>query len=138
MIQRIQSVYLLLATLCFSFFLLLPVIKINTGAELIVEKATENIFLAVIAIALIIGSIGNVFLFKNRLLQARIGWMLFFVNILLLGLFGYQYYLEARKVQEISIAPGAYFAVVSLVFLLLAIYNINKDEKLVRSLDRLR
>jgi len=138
MIQRIQSIYLLLAALCFSMFLLLPIIKINAGAEIVIEKATENIFLVVLAVILIIGSIGNVFLYKNRVLQANIGWGLILVNILLLALFGYQYYLEARKAAEISISSGTYFSVVSLVFILLAIYNIKKDEKLVRSLDRLR
>jgi len=138
MIQRIQSVHLLLATLCFSLFLLLPIIKINSGAELMVEKAPENIFLLVLAVILMAGTLVNVFLYKNRVLQARVGWAMFFINILLLALLGYQFYIESRKVEDISFSSGSYFAVASLIFILLAIYRINKDEKLVRSLDRLR
>jgi hypothetical protein len=138
MIQRIQSIYLLLATLCFSFFLLFPVFKINNGTEVISEKAVENTFLVILAVLLIVGTLGNVFLYKNRLLQIRIGWGLFGVNLFLLGLLGYHYYLETRNAQEVHIAFGAVFPAIALFLILLAIYNINKDEKLVRSLDRLR
>jgi hypothetical protein len=138
MIQRIQSVYLLLAALCYSFFLLIPVFKINNGTEVIAIKATENSFFIILAVILIIDSMATVFLFKNRLLQIRMGWGLFAVNLFLAGLLCYHYYLETSHEKQVSIFFGAVFPFISIVLILLAIYNINKDEKLVRSLDRLR
>jgi tellurite resistance protein TehA-like permease len=138
MIQRIQSIYLLLACLCYSFFLLLPVFKINTGTEIIPEKATDNTFLTVLAAILLTGLLINVFLYKNRMMQMRIGWMMFTINLLLLFLLAYQYYLETRNTQALQLSWGAFFPLISLIFNLLAIYHIYKDEKLVRSSERLR
>jgi hypothetical protein len=138
MIQRIQSVYLLLSSLFFTFFLLFPVFKVATETGVVAEKATENAYFVALATALILGSLGNVFLYKNRVLQKNVGWLLFALNLFLAGIMAYHFYLEQRAENAVSIAFGAIFPIVTLVFLLLAIYNINKDEKLVRSLDRLR
>lgn len=138
MIQRIQSVYLLLSSLFFTFFLLFPVFNVTTETGIIAEKATENTYFIVLATILILGSLGNVFLYKNRVLQKNVGWLLFALNLFLAGIMAYHFYLEQRAENVVSIAFGAIFPIVTLVFILLAIYNINKDEKLVRSLDRLR
>ncbi len=138
MIQRIQSVYLLLSSLFFTFFLLFPVFNVTTETGIIAEKATENTYFIVLAAILILGSLGNVFLYKNRVLQKNVGWLLLLLNIFLAGIMGYHFYLEGRAENTVSIAFGAIFPIVTLIFIPLAIYNINKDEKLVRSLDRLR
>ena len=138
MIQRIQSIYLLFATLCYTFFLLFPVFKITEAEETIAIKATENNFFLILAVILIIDSIVTVFFYKNRKKQMLMGWVLVVVNLLLAGLVGYHYYIALQNSQDISIALGAVFPFVSIILLLLAIFKINKDEKLVRSLDRLR
>jgi hypothetical protein len=138
MIQRIQSVYLLLSSLFFTFFLLFPVFKVTTEAGVIAEKAMENTYFFVLAVILVVGCLGNVFLYKNRVLQKNVGWLLFVLNLFLAGIMGYHFYLEQRAENMVSISFGAIFPIITLVLILLAIYNINKDEKLVRSLDRLR
>jgi tellurite resistance protein TehA-like permease len=116
----------------------MPIFRINTGMELIPEKATDNIFLTILAAILLAGLLVNVFLFKNRILQIRVGWMMFTINLLLLFLLAYQYYLETRNTQALQLSWGAFFPLISLIFNLLAIYHIHKDEKLVRSSERLR
>jgi hypothetical protein len=139
MIQRIQSIYLLFATLCYSFFLLFPIFKITTTEEgILMVKATENIYFLVLAAILIIDSLATVFFYKNRKKQMLMGWVLVVVNLFLAGLICYHYYIAEQNLQDISVALGAVFPFISIVLLLLAIFNINKDEKLVKSLDRLR
>lgn len=138
MIQRIQSVYLLLSSLFFTFFLLFPVFKMQTASGIVAEKATENIWLLVIDAVLILGSLAVVFLYKNRVLQKNIVWLLVLLNVLLVALLGYHYYLISKSTTVVSLGFAVIFPVITIILLLLAIYNINKDEKLVRSLDRLR
>lgn len=138
MIQRIQSVFLLLASLCVSLFLLLPVFTIHHEENIIRERATENVFFLFLSVILLAGSVIMVFLYSNRTLQARVGWVLWGINLILLGLLAYHYYLEARRFQWVGVSWGVWFPVLSAILLLLAIYYINKDEKLIRSLDRLR
>ncbi len=137
MIQRIQSIYLLLAALCFTFFLLFPVFKQAGEVETLIIKATKDNFMLGLSVILIVGSIVAVFLFRNRTLQLRVTSALLVLNIFLAGLVAYHFYLENQK-AAMQISFGAIFPFVSLILLILSIYNINKDEKLVRSLDRLR
>ena len=76
------------------------------------------------------------FLYKNRKLQSRIslgGFMLAVIDIIL-------YYLQAQKFVP---GEGSYniTALVTLlvpIFFLLAARGISRDQKLVKSLDRLR
>ena len=138
MIQRIQTIYLLLSSLFFTFFLLFPVFKIETANGQLIEKATENIWLLAIDTVLILGSLAIVFLYKNRVLQKNVVWLLLLLNLLLLALLGYHYYLLSKNVNAASLGFAIVFPAITIILLLLAIYNINKDEKLVRSLDRLR
>jgi dipeptide/tripeptide permease len=143
MIQRIQSVWLLLAgiaaflTLKFAFYSGNKIIDPATGAKQFEElNAQGNLGLLILTVAVGVMSIITVFLFKDRkrqLLLTSIAALLAVVNIIL-----YFSLMKNFVPGEGKIALTAVIAIVVPIFLLLAARNIWKDEKLIKSVDRLR
>ena len=143
MIQRIQSVWLLLAgiaaflTLKFSFYSGNKIIDPATGAKQFQElNAQGNLGVLILTVAVAVAAIITIFLFKDRkrqLLLSFIGALLAVVNIIL-----YFSMLKDFVPGEGKIALTAVLAFLVPVFLLLAARNIWKDEKLIKSVDRLR
>ena len=113
MIQRIQTVWLLLAFVALvvcAVFEPMSYLKGMVGA------------MAVVAL-------GVVFLFKNRPRQANL-------CAVLMGL-GVVYYI-ALAVMQLALEWYCALPMVAVFFLFLARKGIVKDEKLVKSLDRIR
>jgi len=153
MIQRIQTVYLLIVAALTVAMLFMPLAVIQSANDFFMLDASglntmttpsELItpMWALMALASIITLIAFVaiFLFKKRVLQIR---LCIFNSLLLIGFYG----LLAFYVWKIAgqsdifhfsprIALG--FPLVSLILNYLAIRNIGADEALVRSLERLR
>lgn len=105
----------------------------------------------IILALIIILIIWSIFLYKKRLVQMRFvnfSILLNIVMVVVLFLFYYDKlykhaltYLQNESIQvEIfkSFKVGAVFPLISLVFLVLAYRSIRKDERMVRSADRLR
>ncbi len=120
MIQRKQTVYLLLAFVAMLVGAIVP-----TGLPL----------LWLIAAVAALGSIGNIFLFNNRPLQAKLC-----VGLLVLGL---AYYIAVAVMHHANGGTTTFtwpmaLPLVAMLFWFLAYKGINADEKLVRSLDRIR
>ena len=160
MIQRIQSLYLFLATVlvvvcmasCIGYFFADDGEKVgklfnlgcwcpfdNGGYFLSSRGGSWALFVILLIEATL--SLLNIFLFKYRALQMRI---CSFCMILLIGwyaVYGFfaWYFLDAFQ-SEVSfkVTVWASLPFVSLILLYLAFRGILKDEKLVRSLDRLR
>lgn len=137
MIQRIQSVYLFLAALSAILFIIVPFgqIKSETGVETWHIYQVVPIMIAAIITAL--SCLVTIFLFGNRKFQLKIVWVDIFFGVVLLGLFIF------RVTQHIGLENyifgiGAVFPLLVILFLILSRVAINKDEKLVRSMDRLR
>ena len=141
MIQRIQSVWLLLAgvaaflTLKFSFYSG-HLIKDAQPRPIAFLPATGSILLTITTVATGLLALVTIFFYKDRKLQTRLS----FVALLLSGLNLVLYYLEIKK-----FVPGegnydltAVIAIVVPVLIILAIRGIYRDQKLVKSLDRLR
>ena len=141
MIQRLQSVWLLLAaaaafcSLQFSFYSG-NIIAANQAKSFAALNAQSNLLLLILSAGVGIASLISVFLYKNRKTQLRIVLVTLLVSIINLVLF----FTQTKK-----FVPGegnynltAIFAIVVPVFLILAMRGIRKDEKLVKSLDRLR
>jgi hypothetical protein len=87
-------------------------------------------------------SLAAIFLYKKRMSQARVVRFAILLNIVFIGLVFFVY---ARIIETNLMASpdyldeaGIYFPLISLIFLILANRAIIKDEKLVRSIDRLR
>lgn len=127
-IQRIQTLYLLGAILC-TIGLYFTSQDVEILGFRIVEKTT-----IVSAIHLIV----SIFLFKKRPLQIMFAITNIIINALLIGLLGYWLLNLSGGIDfpEKGIEP--IFSLIAIVFLLLASKNIAKDERLVKSVDRLR
>lgn len=147
MLQRIQTIYILLAGLLISSLLKLKLADISVDGELLellpngILKGEEMIYNG-LPLLLFVGIITLlhlvvIFLYKKRILQIR---MLVFTIILQLGLFGLIFYFTYSGFDGAKVAfkvPVA-FPVVAIILDWLAIRSIGKDEALVRSLNRIR
>ena len=133
MIQRIQSIWLLLASAAAFSVLRFPFYYTPTPFALEINGSGQYSTLISLAFSACLSFI-TIFLYGNRMLQLKV----VLVNFLLSILIGYFIY-------TIVIAnPGGGFTLTSLalfiipVFQILAMIKIYQDEKLVKSTDRLR
>ncbi|MFK7795822.1 MAG: DUF4293 domain-containing protein [Aureispira sp.] len=138
-IQRIQSIYLLIAAVAGSALFGFPFATAPAQQEgMLVDGAfdiNDHIGLIVLTVLVIFLSVVTIFLYNNRVLQMNLGKL----NIvLLLGLVGLAGYLFFTLQVATSLGVGLVAPALVLIFVVLANRNIQKDEKLVRSADRLR
>ncbi len=133
MIQRIQSIYLLLASAAAFMVLRLPFYYTPAPTPFEIRGSDNMTTLISLAFSACLSFI-TIFLYGNRMLQLKV----VIVNFLLSALIGYFIY-------KIVIAnPGGGFTLPSLALFLipflqiLSMYKIYKDEQLVKSTDRLR
>lgn len=136
MIQRIQSVWLLIATVL--TFLTLK-LSFYSGTYLPDNQyhqlnGTDNIGLMIVTIALGMLSLITIFLFKTRIIQLR----LCIVGILLDLLLIFLYYRATQDFTKGEYAITAASHVLIILALFLAARGINKDEKLIKESNRLR
>ena len=121
MIQRIQTVYLLLVAVVgiLTFFLDVEWLKLLLFAAS-----------AILAIYTILK-------YKKRRFQLLLNWLNILINVTLLGVFVYRMLNSSGElVSEKGV--GLLVPVLSIVFLFLANKAILRDERLVKSADRLR
>ncbi len=139
MIQRIQSVWLLLAAICAAFTFRFPFYSGNIigkdNLQHFERLVASSDFLLLISTAVItIGSVIIIFLYKNRKQQI---WLTVAAAVLsALNIF--LYFNESKKFVSGNMSLTSVLTLAIPVLLLLAINGISKDEKLVKSLDRLR
>jgi len=144
MIQRIQSVYWLLVIILTGLLFFVPLFNYGTGDN-ISAFTTFNCTLLSIAGGLVIAiSVLAIFLFKNRSLQIKLGY-LNLISLLASHMFVWVHYYfltqgeaPATAGDAVSILPWVALPTVAFVFNLLAIKGVKRDEKLVKSVDRLR
>jgi hypothetical protein len=84
----------------------------------------------------------TIFLYKRRMVQVRLIRFNMLLNIVYLGLVFFFYVPELEKLTQVSAdyvnEPGIYLSIVAVVFLFLSSRFIMRDEKLIRSTNRLR
>ncbi len=134
MIQRIQSIYLLLSVI-FSIVVIAAPIPYAFSGEQAMHFSGE-IALVVIAALVALMSLANVFLFRNRKLQMTLCNVITGLTLVLIGVAGY-FSVAHAAVPDIPHYGTALPGLV-LVANLLAKRGIKADETLVRSADRLR
>ncbi|MEO7311904.1 MAG: DUF4293 domain-containing protein [Chitinophagaceae bacterium] len=143
MIQRIQTLYLLLAAACAALMFLLPVYG-GTLQDGSIKNfmVGDNFILFLLVILLVLIPFITIFLFKTRPLQMKLVWMGILVAIVTIALtFMKASDFGAGKVLNFKAATfkvAAALPVLSLVMLFMAFGGIRKDQKLVKSVDRLR
>jgi hypothetical protein len=138
MIQRIQSIWLLLASICAFLTFTLPYYSGTTNSvppaymQLTGSTGGTLIFVATVLVSIL--ALVILFLFKQRVLQLR----LCIVGILLeVGLI-FLYYRKVQMFTQGSYSLAALLHSFIILLFVLAGQAINKDEKLVKSSDRLR
>lgn len=135
MIQRIQTIWLLLAAICVFLTIQFPLYSGTTANNVFVElNGQYNLLLLIITVAVGILSAVTIFLFKNRKLQVRLAIVALIVQIGALAL----YISQLKNFTSGNFALGSVLSFAVIIFLIMAIVAINKDQKLVKSLDRLR
>ena len=136
MIQRIQTIYLLLTFLVTGVLLFfIPLWTINGKAFYFMQDQVYTILLGLSTMLTIISIIS----YKKRQNQFVMGRLNIILNLILLGLFVYRSLNlsgETATVSEKGI--GMFLPIVAIVLLVLANKAIKKDEDLVKSVDRLR
>lgn len=149
MIQRIQTVYLLLASLLGAFLVffnphLWRARLINNTYRYFPDQSDYQYFYFILTMIITLLAFICIFLFKKRKLQFRLTLLNFFFSI---GLVVLQYFLiEEMKdgltmdqmLNSSTYLPAAFLSIPIIILLFLAARGIRKDEKLLRSLDRLR
>lgn len=150
MIQRIQTVYLLLIVALGIALIWLPVLQLVTpeeASELHVWELSaiggaplQGLWGLLVTTALIpLLALVDIFLYKKRLLQARLN---IFLALLCQGYYGVLaiYIWQAKLALGVDwhILPWASFPLVCFVLTLMATRRILKDEALVRAADRIR
>jgi len=129
MIQRIQSLFLLFSAIfSLSIVFYFPVLK---STEITIYL-TENLSYARLSVFLSVGlSIFSIFQFKNRGRQLIINQVSkLFISI--------AFIIIIFQRGELNFAIGLFLFIIPYLLIILANYFIKKDEKLVKSTDRIR
>lgn len=145
MIQRKQSIWLLLAALLSAGVLLFDLyrgeIRIGEISEHKVLRVADHYPSLLIALVMSILPFITIFMFSNRKRQITMSAVSIVSTISFLAMMLNRVTNLGKltpPVTEGSYWIGAVLPVLSIVFLVLAISGIRRDEKLVRSTDRLR
>ncbi len=144
MLQRIQSIYLLIAAiLAGGIIYLLPLWTNNNGEEFFLNSLIQSSDWKQISMVVAFGLSGllsfiAIFLYKNRKQQIGINRFNIVVNFYLLGIIVYHLLILPGESEISEKGIGLFLPVLVIVFLVLANKSILKDEKLVKSVDRLR
>jgi hypothetical protein len=156
MIQRIQTLYLIIASVAISLMFFFPIAgyygdlhtfqfsilgmkNMAPGAEMIFTQYF-TLPLVFFVVCILIVTITIILLFKNRKKQLKLIKVDILLNIILIiGIF----ILYSRVIQSTievseSFKAAVFFPIISLIFIVLSFRSVKKDENLVRSADRLR
>ncbi len=162
MLQRIQSVFMFLAaimgilifffpiatyfsdTVYFKFFLCS--IRDMSGTPFndmaVATKPYSDWFtlpLAIFQLVIVVLTVVTIFKYRKRMAQIRLNYLSIFLNVLLVGgIFYASSLLETETGTSPDYGFGGVFPLIAIVLLFLANNYIRKDERLIRSADRLR
>ncbi len=136
MLQRIQSIYLLLVVLLSSVGSMLIPFGVSAEGEQLVAN-NHILVLGMFSVIALLGVLG-IFMFKNRQLQFVLGRINILLNFILLGVFVYWSLNLSGETVVSEKGIGMLFPIISIVLLVMANKAIKKDEDLVKSVDRLR
>ena len=131
MIQRIQTIYLLIASIAFALLSFkIPFWSLND--EFIYAQNDNKLYL--LLITLFVFSLIGIFLFKKRIVQMK----LLRLSILIEFVVVVRLFLTYSELNTPLDAKVFFLLMSAFVALLLAYRGVKKDENLVRSVDRIR
>jgi hypothetical protein len=152
MIQRVQSLFLLLTILLSVLFPIGVIMKFSEGISEIflrfdgiikasggAENFKQILPLTVLMFIIPLLSMIIIFLYKNRKLQMRLTVILIILILAeIIAIVYYAIYITRSFNAELTLGIKLIIPVLILICTLLAYRYIKKDEELVRSYDRLR
>jgi len=135
MIQRSQTLWLLLAAVCTFLTFIFPFYNLNA---ILVSESNEFTAKSKIALTILTSVLGAlclflIFLYKNRKLQLRLSFV-----ALLLSLINIYLYFSYKDESVSGVSLFSVFTFLIPIFILMAIRGIYRDIKLIKSLDRIR
>ena len=139
MIQRFQSLWLLLAAIFAFFTFKLPfysgskIIQNIRQPDVRLDAASQILLIVLTGIVILLCFIA-IFLYKNRKRQLTLTIINCILSVILVVL----YFLEIQKFETGIISLSCLFTLAIPIFLFLAARGIWRDERLIKSLDRLR
>lgn len=149
MIQRIQTLWFLLASVTAVLIFYFPVIELTADSSIHIYQydsisiaGIDNLIQSGYIVAGLTGIIAllsfiGIFLYKNRLLQMRICTFVSLLVIFLVGLIIY-FSLTIEGNTMATVGLSAILPIVIFIFILMARRGVRKDELLVKAADRLR
>ena len=162
MIQRVQSLYLLIVFILCVVSLFTTIGMFTAGGETVAEFTNFSFYtmaepytriqsagpwaLAVIQIVVAALAVFTILKFNKRVLQMR---LTVFNIILLVGyilVYAFYVWVYQQKLNQVEntlevmyqLRLSALYPLISIILCILAFRGVRRDEKLVRSLDRLR
>jgi len=139
MLQRLQSIFLFLSSGSLASAFAFPFASASEGhshpffADQVFNLNDSVLLLVLFAVTAIILLI-NIFLFKNRSVQLNLCLLGFGMIGGIVGMLIY----TLLNVEIVNFEAGLFTPLLALVFLIMAFIYIRKDDKLVKSMDRLR
>lgn len=152
MIQRIQTLYLLLAGLVPAITFFVPLVVFSEGTRwasmsaigydsvLVEELAGKHPYGVLVCTLLsIVAAFVTIFGYKNRSTQIRKSYCVILSNVLWYVTLGaYAYSVSQRTNLSLTPTISSLLPIVAIFLTVLAIKAIRKDEERVRSVDRIR
>jgi hypothetical protein len=153
MLQRIQTVYLLIVVVLTSLLFFMPLAVVGLDGKFgdmtvlnlypVFEDngfACESRGIIGIVVAIILLTIATVFFYKKRPLQVNMLLINILLKLVFYGIFAYAYLEHTCDAQNatVNLKLAITFPAVAIILDILAVRRIKADEALVRSLDRLR
>ena len=147
-IQRIQSVYLLIAVILMVVFAFFPALTFELGGRQFVYGALEAgkvgvthldplMLMLVVLIALL--ALIDIFLFKNLQRQMTVCFVDIIIGLAMLVAIGIQaFYVNGKDGVTLTWQWYLLLPILSIVFLMLAHKAMSRDKKMLRDSDRLR
>jgi hypothetical protein len=153
MLQRIQTIYLLLTIVClsivsfgFTFFTGIiengKIVLTSNSLDTIMDNHGEDkslslpIYLMFIAIIVLSGI--TIFSFKSLKRQIKIARLTSILYVISIAIIIVNYFIMSKQAKSVEIGVGFYILAAGLLFSNLAIVGIRKDQKLIDSVNRLR
>ncbi|WP_165026930.1 MULTISPECIES: DUF4293 domain-containing protein [unclassified Dysgonomonas] len=151
MIQRIQSIYLLLTAILMAVTVFSSLVVLNTDAEGVLVFLSCGIYeagsavyptwgvITFAALSTLLACI-SIFLFKKRKMQIKLCNLNTLLIIFFYITFAIYLYtgMSALQATFLKISHGIILPIIALIFNILATVKIKADEKLIKSLDRIR
>lgn len=152
MIQRIQSVYLLIAAILMAVVVCTPLAVLIGASDSFYLFKSMGVFendltlvypswgIAVCAVISALISFVSIFLFKKRKLQIKMSYVSIVFIILFYAAFAAYLYTGqiALEAKFSKVEYGLALPAISLIVMVLALTKIKVDERLVQSLNRIR